>query len=201
MGLASTEGLGVSVLMVSAACCKSCVPASLAVFGIEPSASWAFFWRCVMDRSSLCPACLAQLAAGSLVASEVTWLEPPWSEPRTLPTSLHRVQTSSEALEVLDLTRMRDSQPNAGSTKNLYQPLASPSKDGARLSVEQHSTPSEGGAMIFGGVRGGGMDETPNVRAEAGPTAGRQARAGENVPRTTSPGLVACRWASPRAKG
>ena len=42
---------------------------------------------------------------------------------------------------------------------------------------------------------------TPNVRAEAGPTAGRQARAGENVPRTARPGLVACRWASPRARG
>ena len=37
---------------------------------------------------------------------------------------------------------------------------------------------------------------TPNVRAKRAPTAGRQARAGENVPRTTSPGLVACRWRS-----
>ena len=27
-------------------------------------------------------------------------------------------------------------------------------------------------------------------------TAGRQARAGENVPRTARPGLVACRWRS-----
>ena len=41
----------------------------------------------------------------------------------------------------------------------------------------------------------------PNVRGEAGPTAGRQARTGENVPRTTRPGLVACRWASPRPRG
>ena len=41
----------------------------------------------------------------------------------------------------------------------------------------------------------------PNVRVEAGPTARRQARAGENVPRTTGPGLVACRWASPRTRG
>ena len=40
-----------------------------------------------------------------------------------------------------------------------------------------------------------------NVRVEAGPTASRQARAGENVPRTTGPGLVACRWASPRTRG
>ena len=36
----------------------------------------------------------------------------------------------------------------------------------------------------------------PNVRAKRAPTAGRQARAGENVPRTTGPGLVACRWRS-----
>jgi hypothetical protein len=37
----------------------------------------------------------------------------------------------------------------------------------------------------------------PNVRAKAGPTVGRQARAGENVQRTAGPGLVARRWASP----
>jgi len=37
---------------------------------------------------------------------------------------------------------------------------------------------------------------TPNVRAKGAPTAGRQARAGENVPRTARPGLVACRWRS-----
>ena len=36
----------------------------------------------------------------------------------------------------------------------------------------------------------------PNVRAKRATTAGRQARAGENVPRTTRPGLVACRWRS-----
>ena len=35
--------------------------------------------------------------------------------------------------------------------------------------------------------------ETPNVGAKRATTVGRQARAGENVPRTTSPGLVACR--------
>ena len=38
--------------------------------------------------------------------------------------------------------------------------------------------------------------KTPNVRAKRATTAGRQARAGENVPRTTRPGLVACRWRS-----
>ncbi len=37
---------------------------------------------------------------------------------------------------------------------------------------------------------------TPNVRAKRATTVGRQARAGENVPRTTGPGLVACRWRS-----
>ena len=36
----------------------------------------------------------------------------------------------------------------------------------------------------------------PNVRAKRAPTAGRQARAGENVPRTARLGLVACRWRS-----
>ena len=35
--------------------------------------------------------------------------------------------------------------------------------------------------------------KTPNVRAKRSTTAGRQARAGENVPRTARPGLVACR--------
>ncbi len=36
----------------------------------------------------------------------------------------------------------------------------------------------------------------PNVRANREATAGRQGRAGENVPRTTGPGLVACRGLS-----
>ena len=36
----------------------------------------------------------------------------------------------------------------------------------------------------------------PNVRAKRAATAGRQARAGEDVPRTARPGLVACRWRS-----
>jgi hypothetical protein len=41
-----------------------------------------------------------------------------------------------------------------------------------------------------------GADARPNVRAKRATTAGRQARAGENVPRTARPGLVACRWRS-----
>ena len=40
------------------------------------------------------------------------------------------------------------------------------------------------------------LRKRPNVRAKRATTAGRQARAGENVPRTTGPGLVACRWRS-----
>ena len=36
----------------------------------------------------------------------------------------------------------------------------------------------------------------PNVRAKRETTAGRQARAGENVQRTARPGLVTCRWRS-----
>ena len=36
----------------------------------------------------------------------------------------------------------------------------------------------------------------PNVRAKRATTAGRQARATENVHRTCGPGLVACRWRS-----
>jgi hypothetical protein len=50
-------------------------------------------------------------------------------------------------------------------------------------------------------IDGQGAFAWPNVRVEAGPTARRQARAGENVLRTTGPGLVACRWASPRTRG
>ena len=38
--------------------------------------------------------------------------------------------------------------------------------------------------------------QRPNVRAKGAPTVGRQARAGENVPRTARPGLVARRWCS-----
>ena len=52
----------------------------------------------------------------------------------------------------------------------------------------QHCFPVE---FRAGGVWGG-----PNVRAKRATTAGRQARAGENVQRTTGPGLVACRWRS-----
>jgi hypothetical protein len=40
------------------------------------------------------------------------------------------------------------------------------------------------------------LNSEPNVRAKRETTAGRQARAGENVQRTTGPGLVACRWRS-----
>jgi hypothetical protein len=36
----------------------------------------------------------------------------------------------------------------------------------------------------------------PNVRAKRATTAGRQARACDNVRSTTGPGLVACRWRS-----
>ena len=36
----------------------------------------------------------------------------------------------------------------------------------------------------------------PDVRAKRSTMAGRQAWAGKNVPRTTGPGLVACRWRS-----
>ena len=41
-----------------------------------------------------------------------------------------------------------------------------------------------------------GVFVRPNVRANRETTAGRQARTGENVPRTARPGLVACRWLS-----
>ena len=40
------------------------------------------------------------------------------------------------------------------------------------------------------------VDVTPYVRAKRATTAGRQARAGENVPRTARPGQVACRCRS-----
>ena len=45
-------------------------------------------------------------------------------------------------------------------------------------------------------MRAGGAVVKPNVRANREPAAGRQAWAGENVPCTARPGLVACRWRS-----
>jgi hypothetical protein len=50
--------------------------------------------------------------------------------------------------------------------------------------------------MVHGGRVHGVFGVRPNVRAKRAPTAGRQARAGENVPRTARPGLVARRWCS-----
>ena len=63
----------------------------------------------------------------------------------------------------------------------LYDPLL-PYKD----EVEVFLRPVEKAA-------GGGVKQ-PNIRAKRAPMAGRQARAGENIPRTARPGLVACRW-------
>lgn len=40
----------------------------------------------------------------------------------------------------------------------------------------------------------------PNVRAKRATTAGRQTRAGDNVPRTAGSGGVACRWRSAYAR-
>ena len=73
--------------------------------------------------------------------------------------------------------------------------IASPSVCGLRSEALTCSVPEARGGFARGfGVR-------PNVRAEAGPTAGRQGPTGENVPRTARRALVACRWASPRARG
>jgi hypothetical protein len=47
-----------------------------------------------------------------------------------------------------------------------------------------------------GTVGNAGCFLMPNVRAKRATTAGHQARAGENVPRTARPGLVVCRWRS-----
>jgi hypothetical protein len=52
-----------------------------------------------------------------------------------------------------------------------------------------------GCGRCFPRLRGRGL-VLPNVRAKRATTAGRQARACENVPSTTGPGLVACRWRS-----
>jgi len=49
---------------------------------------------------------------------------------------------------------------------------------------------------LIDGGHGRLVSVRPNVRAKRATTAGRQARAGEKIPRTTSPGLVACRWRS-----
>ena len=51
--------------------------------------------------------------------------------------------------------------------------------------------------IVDGSVADGCMvGAVPNVRVKPAPTVGRQARAGENVPRTARPGLVARRWGS-----
>ena len=42
--------------------------------------------------------------------------------------------------------------------------------------------------------------QRPNVRVEAGPPAKRQARRRDDMP-LPEPGLVVCRWASPRTRG
>ena len=49
--------------------------------------------------------------------------------------------------------------------------------------------------LLFGGEGSPGRlrDVWPNVRVKRATTAGRQARTGDNVPRTARPGLVACR--------
>ena len=65
------------------------------------------------------------------------------------------------------------------------------------VAVQAHGAPRR----TFCWSRHGVACVLPNVRVEAGPTAGRQARAGENVLRTARPGLVARRWASPRPRG
>ena len=54
---------------------------------------------------------------------------------------------------------------------------------------------------VFAGLFGISAIVGPNVRATRATAAGRQARAGENVPRTASPGLVACRWRAACARG
>jgi len=50
--------------------------------------------------------------------------------------------------------------------------------------------------VLLGGWHEKSELASPNVRAKRATTAGRQARAGENVRSTTGPGLVACRWRS-----
>ena len=55
--------------------------------------------------------------------------------------------------------------------------------------INRHAIHGGGDAFDFCG-------EALVVRAKRATTAGRQARAGENVPRTARPVLVACRWRS-----
>jgi hypothetical protein len=79
---------------------------------------------------------------------------------------------------------------------------------GEPLSIELPARPSAFGSGDARGAPASGMDlvlrsrsteatlPAPNVRANRTPAAGRQARAGENVPCTARPGLVARRWCS-----
>ena len=69
-----------------------------------------------------------------------------------------------------------------------YPPFEAPSKNSwLRSSRRRAHFLLDSGTAVF---------LKPNVRAKRAATAGRQARAGENVPRTARPGLVACRWRS-----
>ena len=73
--------------------------------------------------------------------------------------------------------------------------VASTSKHNASASVAGRSDIS--GFLVFTVVaKRRSRSLRPNVRAKRATTAGRQARAGENVRSTTGPGLVACRWRS-----
>ena len=82
-----------------------------------------------------------------------------------------------------------------------YQPCAGLVL-GARLGSKQRKTAYE--CHYYGAAKELDLDlhfgrvanVRPNVRAKRATTAGRQARSGENVPRTARPGLVACRWRS-----
>ena len=69
-----------------------------------------------------------------------------------------------------------------------------PSASSRRSCFDKKRSSAWGGGTEAIGMR-------PNVRANRETTAGHQARTGENVPRTARPGLVACRWASPRTRG
>ena len=64
----------------------------------------------------------------------------------------------------------------------------------AKLIAKPAAVPTR--AMTWSDVLRQALLATPNVRAKRATTAGRQARTGENVPRTARPGLVACRWRS-----
>jgi hypothetical protein len=121
----------------------------------------------------------------------LVFLQPLWCS--TKPPLLARLQANKLTFKacanfVIDLTAKR------------CCPVLIDRRGRIRVLVGAFAAPTRSRAFVFVLLEMPGRSRCtiamPNVRAKRAPTAGRQARAGENVHRTTGPGLVAYRWCS-----